>query len=210
MLSMARGAYASTPGRQDEDRRRLMSAGRRNPPGSGAWQRAQGPRDGGVAQPKAAAPGPRAKTAPAAPAAYKPQPTPKVLQTKRAVGAPAVPARSTQPHAPPSPPPVYRPQPPPRVLQAKSQTKAPPAAAPTKPAPAPSSRRATSFKVVQAKTAAALPPPPRRATALPRRPAAPAPAYPRAGAAPVIQRDTFLDIERLEELRSISRVLRGY
>ena len=52
---------------------------------------------------------------PIAPPVYKPQPTPKVLQTKMRV--PHQPP--TQTVRQPSPPPVYKPQPTPRVLQAK-------------------------------------------------------------------------------------------
>jgi len=47
---------------------------------------------------------------PAAPAAYRPQPTPKVLQLKKASGSNAV----------KTPPTAYRPQPSPRVLQTKT------------------------------------------------------------------------------------------
>jgi hypothetical protein len=54
-----------------------------------------------------------AKTAPAAPPAYLPQPVPKVLQTKMATTPPARDARKT-----PAAPPVYRPQP--SRIQAKS------------------------------------------------------------------------------------------
>src|SRR5688500_8729109 len=71
---------------------------------------------------------------PAAPPAYRPQPTPRVLQTKRAsvqhlhtakTHQPAVPsARNVvspkiASHSTPKAPAVYRPQPVPKVLQAK-------------------------------------------------------------------------------------------
>lgn len=58
----------------------------------------------------------KAKT-PAAPAAYHPQPVPKVLQRK---ATPTPQAHAGKPKPAPAAPPVYRPQPTPKVLQAKA------------------------------------------------------------------------------------------
>lgn len=55
---------------------------------------------------------------PVAPPVYRPQPTPKVLQTKRS----AVQTQVARPLRTPVAPPVYRPQPVPKVLQAKSSS----------------------------------------------------------------------------------------
>ncbi len=57
------------------------------------------------------------RTTPVAPPAYRPQPTPKVLQPKAATPQPPTPGRVNAAH---SPPPVYRPQPQPKVLQRKA------------------------------------------------------------------------------------------
>lgn len=104
------------------------------------------PKAANVLQPKAAAP---ARPHPPAPPAYRPCPTPKVLQAKS-----ALPARPTAPNqSQPVAPPAYRPQPPPRVLQTK------PAVAP--PAPRPSAQPPQRPSAVQAhKAAGAAPRPP--------------------------------------------------
>lgn len=68
------------------------------------------------------------RSTPAAPPAYRPQPTPKVLQTKKAVATPA-PAPQTPTASRPSAPPAYRPQPVPKVLQKKEAVVAPKAVA---------------------------------------------------------------------------------
>ncbi len=75
---------------------------------------------------------------PIAPPVYRPQPTPKVLQLKKAPTATT--AATAAARKPPVPPPAYRPQPTPKVLQRK--TAAPPPA--YRPAPTP--------KVLQKKT----------------------------------------------------------
>ncbi|HEU4433379.1 MAG TPA: hypothetical protein VFR51_08285 [Pyrinomonadaceae bacterium] len=91
---------------------------------------------------------------PKRPGVYRPQPIPKVLQTKKAIG--------------PSAPPVYRPQPAPKVLQTKMRAGVQSATRPT-----PATNRTVSFpvyqlplpKVLQAKSARpqSLPLPPKPA-----------------------------------------------
>jgi hypothetical protein len=92
-------------------------------------------------------------TPPAAPPVYRPQPLPRVLQTKKSIPAGAVvpnPGRK-----PPTPPPVYRPQPAPKVLQRKVaclQQRQPPATQPNRaPAAPPVYRPQPSPAVLQAK-----------------------------------------------------------
>ena len=58
-----------------------------------------------------------ARPKPVAPAVYRPQPTPKVLQRKT---APRQQPHGAGPKRPPAAPPVYRPQPVPKVLQRKA------------------------------------------------------------------------------------------
>ncbi len=69
-----------------------------------------------VAQPKKVSVQPQAKP-PIAPAAYRPQPAPKILQAKTAAGSQQ---QSAQTRPQPVAPPAYRPQPGPKVLQAKT------------------------------------------------------------------------------------------
>lgn len=71
----------------------------------------------GTLQPKAVAM-PQAKRLPAAPPVYRPQPTPKVLQSKAAQSQPPASNSKIKPKLPIAPP-VYRPQPTPKVLQSK-------------------------------------------------------------------------------------------
>ncbi len=86
---------------------------------------------------------------PAAPPAYRPQPVPKVLQTKK----PVAPVSGSQSHRAPAAPPVYRPQPVPKVLQRQAtppQREAAPQANKQTFAPAVSKPQPVS-KVLQAK-----------------------------------------------------------
>lgn len=71
----------------------------------------------GVVQPKTAT-APQPKRPPVAPAVCRPQPTPRVLQTKSALVQPPR-AAGQQPRTPVAPP-VYRPQPTPHILQPKT------------------------------------------------------------------------------------------
>lgn len=86
-----------------------MNAGRKWPPHADARQHKAGQHPTqssrpGVLQPKAAAT--QVKKTPTAPPAYRPQPTPKVLQTKMSAVQNPPAARNT-----PAAPPVYRPEP---------------------------------------------------------------------------------------------------
>ena len=116
-------------------------------------QQAHAPHKSGVMQPKLTA-AQHVKTLPAPPPTYRPQPVPKVLQTKTAAG-------SQQSHAAQSPrrpvaAPVYRPQAKPVTVQAKMagtpQLKNHPAA-PTvyKPQPVAQAKLAGSGQVIQAR-----------------------------------------------------------
>ncbi len=90
---------------------------------------------------------------PAAPPAYRPQPTPKVLQAKTQTQTP--PAR--QPNRPPAAPPVYRPQPVPRVLQTKAavaSTPSPRTQPTARPSAPPVYRPNPAQRCLQTKTAA--------------------------------------------------------
>src|ERR1041385_8182040 len=90
-----------------------MSSPRYGAPGKSAPWSAPQPRARGLVQPKTtAAPITRP---PAAPPAYRPQPIPKVLQTKQ----PATDRIALQSGLSPTAPPAYRPQPTPKVLQTK-------------------------------------------------------------------------------------------
>lgn len=136
-------------------------------------------RKSGVVQPKMMVAS-QVRQPPAAPPVYRPQPVPKVLQTKMPVSHPTV-NHSKQT---PAPPPVYRPHPVPHVLQRKTvtggqppqavksprQPVAPPvdrpepkkilqpkmiaaAQAPKRPTPPPVYRQPLTSKVLQAKSA---------------------------------------------------------
>jgi hypothetical protein len=114
-----------------------MSTGKRIPPPSHrppqgpSRHSPNAPRGPRVLQPKAASPlrpkaaAPQLRPTPTAPTAYRPQPTPKVLQRKsggvtpHANAAQRTHAAGTA-HRTPVAPPVYRPQAPPRVLQPKA------------------------------------------------------------------------------------------
>ena len=87
---------------------------------------------------------------PAPPAVYRPQPTPKVLQTKTA--ASHKPQQGQPPHKPQAPP-VFRPQPVPKVLQAKQPdvTQRPGAQPPRAPSAPPAYRPQPVPKVLQLK-----------------------------------------------------------
>jgi hypothetical protein len=75
----------------------------------------------GVAQPKTAMASQMKKQLVAAPAAYRPQPAPRVLQAKSSPGqTPGRTPSAGQPPRGPVAPAVYRPQPTPKVLQTKS------------------------------------------------------------------------------------------
>jgi hypothetical protein len=139
---------------------RAMSAGKKSPPRQGLGTRTetparrtqkQSPRTG-VAQPKTASPTqPKARAA-SAPAVYRPQPVPKVLQAK----AKDAPRTAVQPSRAPAAPPVYRPQPVPRVLQPKMSAAGQSGAGqpPRSPA-APPVYRPEAKKIVQPKMASA-------------------------------------------------------
>jgi hypothetical protein len=130
------------------------------------------PRPGPTA-PKAAPPAAArpAQKRPAAPAVYRPQPAPRVLQAKR---PPAVaPVRQGRPA--PSAPPVYRPQPSPAVLQAKKAAGQPPRAeqSPRRPVAPPVYRpTAASVQLKPARQGPPLPPKPNRPAPPPPRPQA--------------------------------------
>lgn len=114
----------------------------------------------GVAQPKSSLPAPKVNH-PVAPAVYRPQAPPKVLQTKKI--SPTHQTHKAPPQAKPVAPPVYRPQPVPKVLQRKTST-APqavnrPTGAPTAP---PVYRPQAPPKVLQTKPAVQQTPPANR------------------------------------------------
>lgn len=215
-----------------------MSKGSKLPPlasGSGqeASQRPARPHERGVSQARAAAP--HLKGPPAAPPVYRPQPVPKVLQTKKAAAAPPPPATHARPA--PAAPPAYRPQPPARVLQPKaSAVRQPGACRPSSQPAAPPAHAPRANNIVQPKTAlegARAATQARHTGRAPQSPpgrvksngtGAPARLAPRRApsSAAVIQRSvetaettetpkvTLTDMMRMDELRSISRVLRGY
>ena len=87
----------------------------------------------------------------AAPPVYRPQPVPKVLQTKTAASHHPV----SQPKQAPAAPPVYRPQPVPKVLQTKSATVQPSVQARRQPV-APPVYRPEAKKLVQPKAISPL------------------------------------------------------
>ena len=94
---------------------------------------------------------------PVAPAVYRPQPVPKVLQTKS-----SLPQSSQQPQSKRQPvaPPVFRPQPTPKVLQAKRHPAQIPPTIAARPLTPPKASRPSSIpKVVQTKTVVNQPPP---------------------------------------------------
>ena len=118
----------------------------------------------GVAQPKIAPHAP-AQRKPAAPPVYRPQPVPKVLQTKAAVNRQpqAAPSRQT-----PVAPPVYRPQPAPAVMQAKMIAQRQQPQQPTQPPKAPPVYRPQqAAKAVQPKAGIVRPPSPVQSQARP-------------------------------------------
>lgn len=147
-----------------------MNAGKKWPPQQyRPGQHPTQPRGQNVAQPKAAAP--QVRPAPAAPPAYRPQPAPKVLQTKTATVQGPADAKGRAPAAPP----VYRPQPVPKVLQRKTVGSQPPhdARPAHNPAAPPAYHPQPPPKVLQPKSAPERKPP---VVATPRTPTAP-PAY---------------------------------
>lgn len=95
------------------------------------------------------------RASPAAPPAYRPQPTPKVLQRKTPVVAQRP---SPLPDRQPSPPPVYCPQPTPKVLQTKKAIahRSPEAAPPRRPA-APPVYRPEQMRLLQPKATPGTP-----------------------------------------------------
>jgi len=98
---------------------------------------------------------------PVAPPVYRPQPVPKVLQTKSAL--PASPQKF-QPPPSPAAPPIYRPQPTPTVLQAK---RLPAHTIQARPLTPPVTHRPSSVpKIVQTKTVAKHPTLPVRPSAI--------------------------------------------
>jgi hypothetical protein len=108
------------------------------PPSPSARQGQQKQANTGIVQPQRLLPQTQAKQ-PVAPAVYRPQPTPKVLQTKMNVAKQPGNQPFARSNTTPAAPPVYRPQPVPKVLQTKAaatppsragQTSRPPPIAP--------------------------------------------------------------------------------